>query len=259
MIPLAPPLLELARSIAPDDGALVVRSLRAILRNVSPFDAGELALLQPDDGFRRRDEPVAGSAGAHAANGAAPPPHPDIGLRRFPLEPGGAALGSPELVAHVATLGAPLRLDDLVGHAPAGGHLLQSGYRSLLALPLAAAGGSAGALLLVRRYAWAFVAAPLHDLQTIVGMAGLCLERSLWLSALAQHGRDLHAAGVPHPSMVTAPPAIEAERPVDPLPPAEPAEPERGPSGGTPPAPPGSGSGRRGRRRRGLGTENGPR
>lgn len=215
MIPLAPPLLELARSIAPDDGALVVRSLRAILRNASPFDAGELALLQPEF------------------------------LRRFPLEPGGAALGSPELVAHVATLGAALRLDDLVGHAPAGGHLLQSGYRSLLALPLAAAGGPAGALLLVRRYAWAFVAAPLHDLQTIVGMAGLCLERSLWLSALARHGRDLHAAGVPCPSIVTRP--------------AEPAEPERGPSGGTPPAPPGSSSGRRGRRRRGLGGETGPR
>ncbi len=228
MIPLAPPLLELARSIAPDDGALLVRSLRAILRQACPFDAGELALVQPES------------------------------LKRLPLEPGGAALGSQELVAHVAGLGAPLRLDDLKETAPAGGPLLVPGYRSLLALPLASAGGPAGALLLVRRYPWAFVAAPLRDLQAIVGMAGLGLERSFWLSALTQHGRDLHAAGAPHPPpplvAPPAPPAADRAPTAEQAPGAEPAPaPMTAPvssPGGSAPTPPGAGTGRRWRRRR---------
>jgi hypothetical protein len=60
------------------------------------------------------------------------------------------------------------------------------GLRCLLALPLASAGGPDGAVVLARNFGWAFAGAPLGFLLPVAGMAGLCLERALALTALRQ-------------------------------------------------------------------------
>jgi hypothetical protein len=62
--------------------------------------------------------------------------------------------------------------------------LAAGGYSSALILPFEG-GGVPGAVVLARRYAWAFAGAPLRTLRPLVGMAGLCHGHALALSMRA--------------------------------------------------------------------------
>jgi len=158
-------LLALAAATTWDGGDGVVSTLRAALEATAPFDAGELALSMPT-GFRRwtfteDEEPVAGE----------------------------------DLLLDLPRRDTPVRIDhpDEAGAYPdTRARLRRRGLLSLLAVPLHAAGGPDGGVVLARRYGWAYAGTSMREVSVCVGMAGLCLERSLALSALR---RELEAAG----------------------------------------------------------------
>jgi transcriptional regulator with GAF, ATPase, and Fis domain len=159
-------LLGLARAVSWDGGDEIVRALQRILTDAAPFDLGELALSGP------------------------------IGFRRWTLSDDDSAVVAEDLLLHVSARREAVRFDHPGDADPfprtqalLGGH----GLKSILALPLSAAGGPEGALVLGRRHGWAFVAASLHDLWPVASMAGLALERSIALTALRKEVEALRA------------------------------------------------------------------
>src|SRR5450432_4097073 len=158
-------LLALAAATTWDGGDAVVSTLRTALESIAPFDAGELALSMPT-GFRRwtftdDEEPLAGD----------------------------------DLLLELPRHDTPLRIDhpeDAAAFPETQASLHRRGLLSALAVPLHSAGGPDGAVFLARRYGWAYAGTSMREVTVCVGMAGLCLERSLALSALR---RELEAAG----------------------------------------------------------------
>jgi len=158
-------LLALAAATTWDGGDGVVSTLRSTLCALAPFDAGELALSMPT-GFRRwtftdEEEPVA------AEDLLVDVPRHDMPLR----------IDQPEEAARFAETAARMR---------------RRGFLSMLAVPLNAAGGPDGAVVLARRFGWAYAGTSMRSVSVCVSMAGLCLERALALTALR---RELEAAG----------------------------------------------------------------
>ena len=154
---LADTLLALVASTSWDGGSELLRTLSGILEQSVPFDAAEVGLC---DGK---------------------------GIRRWSLGDAEEWLAASDLLFHVALSRAPIRFDDLPEMASfprTQSHLKSCGLRSLLALPLGGAGGPDGAVVLARDFGWAFAGAPLGFLAPVAGMAGLCLERALALTAL---------------------------------------------------------------------------
>jgi len=158
-------LLALAAATTWDGGDGVVSTLRATLCALAPFDAGELALSMPT-GFRRwtftdEEDPVAAD----------------------------------DLLLDAARHDMPLRIDQPDEAAPfpeTAARMRRRGFMSMLAVPLNAAGGPEGAVVLARRFGWAYAGTSMRAVSVCVSMAGLCLERSLALTALR---RELEAAG----------------------------------------------------------------
>jgi hypothetical protein len=90
---------------------------------------------------------------------------------------------------HVIARREALRLDDLreLGPYPRTRERMSAlGLRSLLILPLNAAGGCEGAIVLARDFGWAFAGASLRVLWGVAGITGLCLEQAISSSALAK-------------------------------------------------------------------------
>jgi hypothetical protein len=158
-------LLALAAATSWDGGDGVVSTLREALASAAPFDAGELALSMPT-GYRRwtfteEEDPLAGD----------------------------------DLLAQLCQRDTPLRFDHADELAPfpdTAARWRRRGFQSALALPLGAAGGPEGGVVLARRFGWAFAGTSMRAVSVSVSMAGLCLERALALSALR---RELEAAG----------------------------------------------------------------
>jgi hypothetical protein len=153
--PLADSLLTLAASIDGDGGHAVCRTLASLLRDVAPFDAGEVVLRQAQ------------------------------GFHRFPLAGDERRVAGDDIVTHVLANAAPRRLDDqrdLDAFPETGDLMARSGLKSALVLPLGTS--PRGVLIVARRHGWAFVGASLHFLGPLSAMAGLALDRSLALTAL---------------------------------------------------------------------------
>jgi hypothetical protein len=158
-------LLALAAATTWDGGDAVVSTLRDALAAIAPFDSGELALAMPT-GFRRwtftdDEEPLAGE----------------------------------DLLLDLPRRDAPLRIDhqgDADAFPDTQERLRRRGLLSALAVPLHTAGGPDGGVVLARRFGWAYAGVSIREVSVCVGMAGLCLERSLALSALR---RELEMAG----------------------------------------------------------------
>ncbi|HEY7514917.1 MAG TPA: hypothetical protein VIC87_10590 [Vicinamibacteria bacterium] len=152
---LAEKLLVLADSAAGDGAQGLVRALRAVLSEIAPFDAGEAVLVSGER------------------------------LLRWRLDDHDGELLGADVVRHIGTLHAPLRLDDLddaKAFPETHERLVAEGMRSLLVLPFQ--GG--GALAVARRYGWAFVGASLHHLWPVRGIAGISLRQAVLLTGLAQ-------------------------------------------------------------------------
>lgn len=159
-------LLGLARAVSWDGGDEIVRELQRILADAAPFDLGELALSGP------------------------------IGFQRWTLSDDDSAVVADDLLLHVSGRREVVRFDhpEEADPFPRTRALLEGhGLKSILALPLSTAGGPDGALVLGRRHGWAFVAASIHDLWPVAGMAGLALERSIALTALRKEVESLRA------------------------------------------------------------------
>jgi hypothetical protein len=159
-------LLALAASVSWDGGDGVLRTLRQILKEDAPFDAGEVA-LQRSPGFQRwtlTDDP----------------------------EP----VAADDLLERASTADGPIRIDDIleVRFAPlTRERMIERGLRSCLVLPLSGAGGPEGAIVVAREHGWAFAGVSLHTLWPVASMAGLCLARAVALTALK---RDADAVRV---------------------------------------------------------------
>ena len=171
-------LLALAGAVAPDGGRRVGQTLRAVLQQAAPFDAAEVVLLRPE------------------------------GYSRVRLEEGEGEIAGEDLLVHLVRLRAPLRLDDLPEAAvfPETTRRLSAlGLRSVLALPFAAgagvtggagdqaARGPEGAIVLARRFGWAFAGASLHFLWPVAGLAGWAFELAVALTALTERVERLEA------------------------------------------------------------------
>ena len=126
----------------------LVSTLRSTLSTLAPFDAGELALSMPT-GFRRwtftdEEDPVAERpARRRRAH--------DVPLR----------IDQPEEAARFAETAARMR---------------RRGFMSMLAVPLNAAGGPDGAVVLARRFGWAYAGTSMRAVSVCVSMAGICLR-----------------------------------------------------------------------------------
>jgi hypothetical protein len=141
-----------------------VRALGALLKQSAPYDAGELAVL-----------------------GA-------VGFERWTLTDDDEAVAAEDLLLQLTRRRQALRLDhpgELAAFPRTRERMARRGLQSLLALPLSAPGSPQGAVVLARRYGWAFVAAPVSSFQELVALAGLCLGCSRQLTALH---RQLEAA-----------------------------------------------------------------
>ena len=157
MLDLTEALLRLVAATSWDGGAGLVHALSEAIREATPFDAGEVAVAQP------------------------------IEFRRWSLTDDEQDVIETDLLMHLSTCPQPVRVDDLpeVADFPRTQALLRArGLQSLLLFPLTSPGGPEGAIVLARTFGWAFAAAPVGQLQTLARMSGLCLERSLALTAL---------------------------------------------------------------------------
>src|SRR5437773_2615494 len=189
-------LLALAGAVAPDGGRGVGQTLRALLQHAAPFDAAEAVL-------RRRE-----------------------GWAHCRLDDGEAQIAGEDLLAHVVRLRAPLRLDDLPEAAafPETHRRLSAlNLRSLLAIPFSAgtdpegaelsrdpaARGPEGAVILARRFGWAFAGTSLHFLWPVAGLAGRAFELAVALTALTDRTETLEAEVA---RLAASPQAQEAER-----------------------------------------------
>jgi hypothetical protein len=150
-------LLALAAATTWDGGDAVVSTLRDVLRDGVAFDEGEVALTVP------------------------------TGYRRWALAEEEDELVAEDLLADLCTRDVPLRFDTLEEadrYPRTVARLRERGLASLLALPLGAAGGPEGAVVLMRRFGWGFAGVSEKPLAAVAAMTGLCLERALALTAL---------------------------------------------------------------------------
>jgi hypothetical protein len=150
-------LLGLVSATSWDGGQGLVHALGEALAAGTPYDAGEVAFAQP------------------------------VEFRRWSFTEAETDLVAPDLLMHVGVCGKPLVVDDLpeLEDFPATlANMREQGLQSLLLFPLAPAGGPVGAIVLARRFGWAFAGAPIGYLWPLARMGGLCLERSLALTAL---------------------------------------------------------------------------
>jgi hypothetical protein len=157
MLDLTEALLRLVAATSWDGGAGLVHALSEVIREATPYDAGEVAVAQP------------------------------IEFRRWSLTEDERDVVESDLLLHVGVCARPVRVDDLpeVADFPRTHALMrQRGLQSLLLFPLASPGGPEGAIVLARTFGWAFAGAPLGHLWPIARMGGLCLERALALTAL---------------------------------------------------------------------------
>jgi GAF domain-containing protein len=157
VLDLTEALLRLVAATSWDGGAGLVHALSEVIREATPFEAGEVAVAQP------------------------------VEFRRWSLTDDEQDVVESDLLLHVGSCGRPVRVDDLpeVADFPRTHALLRArGLQSLLLFPLASPGGPEGAIVLARTYGWAFAGAPLNHLWPIARMSGLCLERALALTAL---------------------------------------------------------------------------
>lgn len=164
-------LLAISGAVSWDTGDGVVGVLRTLLERAAPFEAGEVALANP------------------------------VGFQRWTLTDDESSLMGEELLMHVNVRPHPVRLDDLHEaelYPRTHELLLQSGMRSLLVLPLSAAGGAEGAIGLACRHGWAFVGCSLRPLVPIAAQAGLALAQARALTAL----RRLSESGRVHPEPI---------------------------------------------------------
>jgi hypothetical protein len=160
-------LLALAASVSWDGGDGVLRTLRQILREDAPFDAGEVALSRSP------------------------------GFQRWTLTDDEREVAADDLLEGAASGDSPIRIDDAQepGFAPrTRQHMAERGLRSCLALPLGGAGGPEGAIVVAREHGWAFTGVSLHTLWPVASMAGLCLARAIALTALKRDADSLRAA-----------------------------------------------------------------
>ena len=189
-------LLALAGAIGPDGGRAVGQTLRALLQAAAPFDAAEAVLRRPE------------------------------GWAHCRLDEGGAQIAGEDLLDHVVRLRAPLRLDELPEAAafPETHRRLSAlNLRSLLAIPFSAgtdpeggelsgdpaARGPQGAVILARRFGWAFAGTSLHYLWPVAGLAGRAFELAVALTALTDRTESLEAEVA---RLTADPQAQEAER-----------------------------------------------
>lgn len=157
MLDLTEALLRLVAATSWDGGAGLAHALSEVIREATPFDAGEVAVAQP------------------------------VEFRRWSLTDDETDVVESDLLLHVGVCGRPIRVDDLpevVDFPRTHALLRQRGLQSLLLFPLASPGGPEGAIVLARTFGWAFAGAPLGHLWPIARMSGLCLERALALTAL---------------------------------------------------------------------------
>jgi hypothetical protein len=150
-------LLGLVSATSWDGGQGLVHALAEALRAGTPYDAGEVAFAQP------------------------------VEFRRWTFTEDEQDIVAADLLMHVGVCGKPLRVDDLPELEEFPATLAQMRARdlqSLLLFPLAPAGGPVGAIVLARRFGWAFAGAPIGYLWPLAQMGGLCLERALALTAL---------------------------------------------------------------------------
>src|SRR5262245_5755267 len=150
-------LLALVSPVSWDGGDGVLRALRDILQDDAPFDAAEVVLCRPP------------------------------GYQRWTLTDDEREVAAEDLLERAASGDAPVRIDDAheAGFAPlTRQRMTERGLRSCLALPLSAAGGPEGAIVVAREHGWAFTAVSLHTLWPVAAMAGLALARAIALTAL---------------------------------------------------------------------------
>jgi hypothetical protein len=193
-------LASLAAAAGPDGGLAVAKTLRALLVELVVSDRAEIAVEGPQ-GFDRKS------------------------LTEDP-----APLADADLLTAVASARTPLRVDDLpelAAYPKTLERLRSLGMRSLLALPLSAAGGAKGVVVLLRDYPYAFAGVPLYRIEPMMAMAGIAMTQALALTAaraasalgadreaLERENAALlalleeHTGAVPHPP--AAPPAPDA-------------------------------------------------
>lgn len=150
-------LLGLVSATSWDGAQGLVHALGEAMAAGTPFDAGEVAFAQP------------------------------VEFRRWSFTEAETDIVAADLLMHVGVCGKPLVVDDLpeLEEFPATlANMREQGLQSLLLFPLAPAGGPVGAIVLARRFGWAFAGAPIGYLWPLARMGGLCLERSLALTAL---------------------------------------------------------------------------
>jgi hypothetical protein len=150
-------LLALVGATTWDGGDALVSTLRGYLKEAVPFDGGELAVSMP------------------------------TGYRRWTLTEDDEPLSGDDLLAELCGRESPLRVDTLeeADRFPRTvARLRQRGLASFLALPLGSAGGPEGGVVLARSFGWAYAGVSEWPLAAAAAMAGLCLERSLALTAM---------------------------------------------------------------------------
>ena len=166
MLPgLADKLLALVASTSWDGAQSLVRALAAILEEIAPFEVGELIVLKPE------------------------------GPARLPLNDLTQPWTEESFLRHACGAGVAMRFGDLgemTSFPGAHDRMAALGLRSLLTVPLSAAGGPAGVLLLGHRHGWAFAGASIRDLWPVAAMTGLCLERA---EALTRLRREVERLG----------------------------------------------------------------
>jgi GAF domain-containing protein len=149
-------LASLAAAAGPDGGLAVAKTLRALLVDQVPSDRAEIVVEGPQ-GFDRKS------------------------LTEHP-----APLSDHDLLTAVSSARTPLRIDELSELAvyPKTLERVRAlGMRSLLALPLSAAGGAKGVVVLLRDYPFAFAGVPLYRIEPMMAMAGIAMTQALALTA----------------------------------------------------------------------------
>jgi hypothetical protein len=156
-IDLARKVLALFGAVTTDGGEEVLRLLRDALTHSAPFDDGELLLTLVAD------------------------------LHRRPLGDDHGGVADDDVVQHLASHPAPLRIDlpseaDVLPRTRE--RLARARHQSLLALPIVPGEGLRGAVVLASRRSCAFAAVPLQPLVTLASAAGLALLQALKLTGL---------------------------------------------------------------------------
>src|SRR5438477_2658036 len=142
-------LLALAAATTWDGGGGVVSALKGALSTLAPFDAGELALSMP------------------------------TGYRRWTFTEDESPLAADDLLFTMCRRDTILRIDEPSGASAfpeTSARLRRRGFMSLLAVPLHAAGGPDGAVVLARSFGWAFSGTFVLTVPVMVALAGLRLE-----------------------------------------------------------------------------------